>query len=145
MRRRTYLAVAGSLSLAGCLGGGSSGGGGGNPDGSYGDWFDGVGNYDGETDLTGETAVTVSVGGEDGLAFEPAAIRLSPGTTVTWEWTGQGGLHNVVAEDGAFESERKQQAGATFEHTFSNPGLFRYVCEPHESLGMKGGVRVVSE
>lgn len=144
MQRRTYLAVAGALPLAGCLGGGGTDGGGGNPDDSYGDWFDGVGNYDGETDLTDEDAVTVSVGGEDGLAFEPPAIRISPGTTVTWEWTGQGGLHNVVAEGGAFESELKQEAGATFEHTFESPGLFRYYCDPHRSLGMKGGVRVVS-
>lgn len=145
MRRRTYLAAAGSLSLAGCLGSDGSSGGGGDADASYGDWFDGVGNYDGETDLTREDVVTVSVGGEDGLAFEPPAIRISPGTTVTWEWTGKGGLHNVQAESGAFESELHDEAGATFEHSFEEPALYRYFCDPHRSLGMKGGVRVVSE
>jgi halocyanin-like protein len=144
MRRRTYLALAGTLPLAGCLGGGNGDGGERSED-SYGDWFDGVGNYEGETDLTGETAVTVSVGGEDGLAFEPPAIRVSVGTTVRWEWTGRGGLHNVVDEGGAFQSELQQEAGATFEHTFDESGVYRYVCEPHRSLGMKGGVRVVSE
>ncbi|MFC7226747.1 halocyanin domain-containing protein [Salinirubellus salinus] len=144
MRRRTYLALAGTLPLTGCLGGGD-GGGGESPDDPYGDWFDGVGNYEGETDLTGETAVSVSVGGEDGLAFEPPAIRVTVGTTVTWEWTGRGGLHNVVDEGGAFESELQQEAGTTFEYTFEEVGLYRYFCEPHRSLGMKGGVRAVPE
>jgi halocyanin-like protein len=143
MRRRTYLALGGSLALGGCLGGGSSGDDG--PDAEYGNWFDGVSNYDGETDLTDEDAVTVDVGAVDGLAFAPPAIRITPGTTVTWEWTGDGGLHNVVAEDGTFRSEDHNEAGATFEFTFEEPALHRYFCQPHEQLGMKGGVRVVDE
>lgn len=143
MRRRTYLAVGGTLALGGCLGGDSSRGSG--PDASYGDWFDGVSNYDGETDLTGESAITVEVGAVDGLAFAPPAIRITPGTTVTWEWSGDGGQHNVVAEGGAFQSEYHTEAGATFDFTFEELALHRYYCQPHETLGMKGGVRVVPE
>ena len=42
-------------------------------------------------DLRGESAVTVAVGasGNGGsIAFSPAGIWIDPGTTVTWEWTG---------------------------------------------------------
>ncbi|WP_256297899.1 halocyanin domain-containing protein [Haloarchaeobius salinus] len=146
MQRRRVLAGLAAVtgSLAGCLGGGRAGGTGG-PNDSYGDWFDGVDNYDGEVDRTGESETTVLVGADDGLAFEPAAVRLSPGTTVVWEWTGDGGAHNVQAEAGGFESDLVDDEGHTFEHTFSEPSLVRYVCDPHRDLGMRGGVRVVEE
>jgi halocyanin-like protein len=145
MQRRRVLAgiaaVAGSL--AGCLDG--SGGSSDGPDADYGDWFDGVDNYDGEIDLTGESSVSVMVGADDGLAFEPAAIRISPGTTVVWEWTGNGGAHNVQAEGGGFESDLVDDEGHTFEKVFPEPSLVRYVCDPHRDLGMRGGVRVLEE
>lgn len=137
MKRRTLLGTgAGAVAaLAGCLGGGSG-------DDDYENWFSGVDNYDGETDMTGESEVTVSVGADDGLAFAPAAIIVDSGTTVTWEWTGNGGRHNVVERDDAFRSEYHDSEGATFEHTFEEAGTFPYYCEPHRAAGMKGGVRV---
>jgi halocyanin-like protein len=110
-------------------------------------WFDNVSNYDGVVDRTESDAVTVEVGVEanDGaFGFGPAAIRVTPETTVTWEWTGAGSSHNVVDTDGAFESELVDEAGHTFEHTFESEGTSTYVCVPHETLGMKGAV-VVSE
>ncbi|MHB9286055.1 halocyanin domain-containing protein [Halobacteriales archaeon Cl-PHB] len=142
MDRRTLLAVTGgSLGLfAGCLG---IGGGGGDGATSYGDWFDNVDNYEGEVDRTGQDQVSVAVGAGDGFAFAPAAIRVDSGTTVRWEWTGDGGRHNVVERDEAFSSPYHQTASATFDHEFTDSGLYPYVCEPHEQLGMKGGVRVV--
>lgn len=135
MRRRTYVAVAaGALAgLAGCSGG---------SEGDYEDWFEDVENYDGEADRTGEQRVTVRVGAGDGFDFEPAAVRVDAGATVVWEWTGAGGQHNVVARNGAFESEYYQASGATFEHTFESTGRFPYYCAPHREMGMKGGVRV---
>jgi halocyanin-like protein len=143
MQRRAFLALAGATAVAGC-GAGGSGDGSGEDDG-YGNWFDDVDNYDGELDRTGQEQTTVEVGVEDGLAYGPAAIVVSPGTTVRWEWTGKGGGHNVVALDGPFESELTNEAGHTFEYTFSEPGLFPYYCTPHRDLGMKGGVRVRSD
>jgi halocyanin-like protein len=89
--------------------------------------------------------VTVTVGAQGNggyLAFDPAAVRVSSGTTVTWEWTGQGGSHNVVAEDGSFESELVAEEGHTFSHTFEESGAYRYYCQPHETLGMNGAVVV---
>ncbi|MDZ7731624.1 MAG: hypothetical protein U5K37_12985 [Natrialbaceae archaeon] len=94
MDRRQFLAVGGGVSvlfLAGCSGEEEA------PREPAPDgWFEGVRNYDGFEDHTGEDQVTVLVGaGEGGTSFEPPAISVSPGTTVVYEWTGRGGGHNV--------------------------------------------------
>jgi halocyanin-like protein len=89
--------------------------------------------------------VTVEVGVDNGgqpYGFGPPAVRIDPGATVVWEWTGKGGSHNVVAEDGSFESDLASEAGYTFSHTFESKGVYKYVCTPHQSLGMKGAIVV---
>ncbi|WP_101294750.1 halocyanin domain-containing protein [Halegenticoccus soli] len=108
-------------------------------------WFEGVDNYSGVVDETGSDSVTVTVGAQGnggGYAFDPPAVEISTGTTVVWEWTGEGGAHNVAAEDGSFESEMTDEKGYTFEHTFDAAGTYTYVCVPHETMGMKGAVVV---
>jgi halocyanin-like protein len=110
-------------------------------------WLEGVSNYDGVVDKTGSSEVTVEVGaaGNNGsFAFGPAAVRVDPGTTVVWEWTGKGGSHNVAAEDGSFESEMTSSSGHTFEQTFEETGVTKYACTPHEAMGMKGAIVVGS-
>jgi halocyanin-like protein len=113
---------------------------------SFGGWMSNVGNYSEVVDETGSSEVTVQVGAEangGGFGFGPAAVQVDPGTTVIWEWTGEGGQHNVVAQDGAsFDSELVADAGFTFEHTFEEEGATTYYCQPHQSLGMKGVVVV---
>jgi halocyanin-like protein len=156
--RRGFVTAAGGVVLTTALAGCSGGGGGGDGDGGgdedyeyiddepdYGGWFSGTSNYEGTVDWTGQSAVTVDVGaGSNGFLFGPPAIAIDAGTTVTWEWTGQGGTHNVVAEDGSFDSGSAEQGSdVTFEHTFEESGTHQYVCEPHESLGMVGAVHVV--
>ncbi|MFC6823540.1 plastocyanin/azurin family copper-binding protein [Halopelagius fulvigenes] len=59
-----------------------------------------------------------------------------------WEWSGQGGSHNVSAKDGSFGSEMTGEKGHTFERTFEEAGTYKYVCVPHEAMGMKGAVVV---
>ena len=100
-------------------------------------------------DLRGQSEVTVEVGasGNGGnVAFSPAGIWVDPGTTVIWEWTGEGGDHNVVATDGPapLESELIGEAGATYEFEFTeeHAGITNYQCDPHASLGMLGAVAV---
>ncbi len=113
---------------------------------SFGGWMSNVGNYSEVVDETGSSEVTVQVGTEangGAFGFGPAAVQVDPGTTVIWEWTGEGGQHNVVAQDGAsFDSELVADAGFTFEHTFEEEGATTYYCQPHQSLGMKGVVVV---
>jgi halocyanin-like protein len=111
---------------------------------NYGGYLSNANGYDGTTiDMTGQSNVTIAVGSGNGLGFGPAAVQVDPGTTVTWEWTGQGGAHNVVAEDGSFDSgETVADEGTTFEHTFESEGVAQYYCNPHKGVGMKGVVAV---
>jgi halocyanin-like protein len=114
----------------------------------FGGYLSNVDNYDGSVaDETGSSSVTIQVGTEGNggaFAFSPPAVQVDAGTTVTWEWTGQGGQHNVVAEEGAdFESDLTAESGFTFEQTFDSTGVVKYFCRPHEALGMKGVVEVV--
>jgi halocyanin-like protein len=111
------------------------------------DWPDEVTdapNYEETEDMRGEDQVEVQVGAGDGLQFEPAAIWIDEGATVVWEWTGEGGAHNVVSTEAEeeFESDTTEEAGFTFEHTFENEGINAYVCEPHDAQDMHGGVAV---
>lgn len=113
----------------------------------YDGWLEDVENYDGTHDYRGQDEVTVEVGaGDTGLLFAPAAILIDPGTTVVWEWTGQGGAHNVVADDETFDSgETVDEEGYTFEYTFedaSEGDTFNYLCVPHETVGMKGSIAI---
>lgn len=147
MGRRTFLHGAGSIAIAsviaGCTtGGSSSSGNGGNGPTSVDEWLSETENYDGTiTDQTGTKSVTVEVGpGQSELTFAPAAIEISPETTVTWKWIG-GGSHNVVATDGQFDSGAPESSGS-FEYSFETTGTFYYYCDPHRSMGMKGAVVV---
>jgi halocyanin-like protein len=108
-------------------------------------FFSNTGNAGEVTDKTGQDEVTVEVGTDgngSAFGFGPAVVRVDPGTNVVWEWTGKGGQHNVVADDGSFESEYYSSSGDTFEHAFESAGVTKYYCAPHEMMGMKGAVVV---
>ena len=103
------------------------------------------------TDMTGQDEAVVEVGaGPSGFKFDPADIRIDPGTTVVWTWTGRGSQHNVVESDGeeilddpAFESELTAEEGFEFTYTFDEPGTYDYVCSVHLAQDMVGSVEVV--
>ena len=101
------------------------------------------GNTSGGSASGGGGSETVAVGAGSGLSFDPEELTIAPGTTVTWEWTGQGGAHNVVADDGAFDSGDPEEGDdITFSHTFPDTGEFPYHCEPHQEVGMVGTITV---
>lgn len=143
LSRRGFLASAvtvGVTPLAGCAG--TQAGSNTNGDATFDGWLSNTESYDRIHDRTVQSPVTVAVGGADGTSFEPAAIRVDAGSTVSWEWTGGGAAHNVKAKDGSFESDYHTDGGATFEHTFDAPGTTKYFCVPHQYVGMKGVVVV---
>lgn len=122
---------------------------------AYGGYLSEEGTWEGTTtDATAvdDPSVTVGAAGNSGnLAYAPAALLVEPGTTVTWEWNGEGGAHNVEhdaeADDDA--SEQLFRSGGpvdseeeTFEFTFEEEGVYPYFCLPHKSLEMKGVVVV---
>lgn len=122
---------------------------------AYGGYLSEEGTWGGTTtDGTGLEQVSVDVGAEgngQNFAYAPAALLVDPGTTVTWEWTGAGGAHNVVhdTDAGVGPDEEVFNSGSpvdsaeeTFEYTFEGEGVYPYVCIPHESLQMKGVVVV---
>ncbi len=93
---------------------------------------------------TDEDAMVIAVGtGREGMGYAPRSVRVDAGSTITWEWTGEGGRHNVVHVDGEFASQEYHEEGTTWEHTFDEPGEYPYVCTPHEHRDMIGGVEVV--
>jgi nitrite reductase (NO-forming) len=111
--------------------------------GDFGGWFDDVSNFDGVVDMTGQSEVTVEVGSQangGAFGFGPAAIEIDQGTTVTWEWVE--GYHNVKAEDDSFESQMTDEVGHTFSQRFDSARTTKYVCTPHETMGMKGVIVV---
>jgi halocyanin-like protein len=121
----------------------------------YGGWFTGdakggeTANYDGSTvDETGSDEVTVTVGTEGNggpFAFDPPAVSVDAGTTVTFEWASDN--HNVLVDsrpDGGWAGhEPYEDSGFSVQHTFEAEGVYTYYCEPHLSVGMKGVIEVV--
>lgn len=108
-------------------------------------WFSNVSNFDGVTDTRGMSVIRVVVGARGnggGFAYDPPAVRIDPGTTVVWEWTGDGGAHDVTDEGANYGSDLVSEAGHTFEHTFESAGVSLYACTPHRAMGMKGAVVV---
>lgn len=171
LRRRRLLELAGSTAaaglLAGCGGpgageqtaagtqagpeGGAGGGaqGGGSREGEEGsqrveEWLSETDNYEGVIDRTDTNRAAVTVGAEGNggnRAFDPAAVRISPGMTVRWTWSGEG-QHNVVAKEEEFESGPPENRNEPFDFTFENQGTYLYYCERHEGVGMKGAIVV---
>ena len=66
------------------------------------------------------------------LAFSPDAITVAVGTTVVWTNTGAV-PHTVTAADGTFDSG-VLDPGASFAHTFTEPGTYAYQCALHPQM-----------
>ncbi|EMA30103.1 halocyanin domain-containing protein [Haloarcula japonica] len=158
MNRREFVRTAGgaagaaaTLSATGAAAAQEEGGGGGETVPDYGGYLDQVGNFDGSTvDATGQDTATVEVGVQangGAYGFGPPAIHVDNGATVQWEWTGNGGGHNVVSDgDGPLDSgSTTSSAGVNYEHTFEEDGIYPFLCVPHEGLNMKGAIVVGEE
>jgi plastocyanin len=79
------------------------------------------------------TAVTVGPGN----SFNPSAIQVSPGATVTWTFAG--GTHNVTFSSIAVASG-DMSSGTFLAAMPTTPGTYAYSCTIHS--GMNGSVLV---
>lgn len=103
--------------------------------------------YDGNM-VVGVSFVGVGAG-ENDTGFDPAAIKVSTGTEVTWEWTSGDKPHTVESiqqvgtDQPTFDSgEPRQGNNITFRYTFEQPGIYRYVCNVHRDRSGRGAVIV---
>jgi halocyanin-like protein len=145
MQRREFLVLSGVSVLGattGCIGASGT-----PEEPEYDNWFENVPHFEGFEDHRAEEEVRVMVGaGKNGFLFDPPAITITPGTTVVWEWTGEGGQHVVAERDGAWQNPEglveSEEHSWSREFTRSNAGTHLYECWPHRSSGMKGGIFV---
>lgn len=165
--RRLFLqsvGVATVVGLAGCTGDGGNGGDNTVPGEDYpniDEWLTETeiggadDTYDGNlVDRRDQDSLTIEVGasGNDGnFAYAPSAVVVSTGTEIEWSWTGEGNPHNVEAlpeeqlgeSDYEFSSgDAEGGSGVKYTRTMDTGGIALYHCEPHFSLGMKGGIAV---
>jgi plastocyanin len=90
--------------------------------------------------------------------FDPAGVHIAPGDTVRWVQVS--GFHSITAYhpkndnhelripqaaqpwDSDILLAQAPRPDATFEHTFTVPGVYDYFCKPHELAGMVGRIVV---
>ena len=74
--------------------------------------------------------------------FQPGAIQVAPGATVTWTWSNTSNQHNVIFSDPAITDSGTQPSGTFATAMPSAPGTYTYECSIHASIGMTGSVVV---
>jgi plastocyanin len=89
------------------------------------------------------------------LKFDPYRVDIHSGQAVVWKNTSSV-IHTVTADPNkaknkddvslpegaqAFDSGNIEP-GQTYTHTFTFPGTYKYICVPHEEMGMMGEVIV---
>jgi len=111
---------------------------------------------DAEMTARGTGAGTIiAVEMNDNLRFAPTEITIKAGDTVEWRNTGSV-RHTVTADPGRAPGSKNMalsagaetfdsgwvKGGQVFRYTFREPGVYRYVCIPHEGARMLGTVIV---
>ncbi len=77
-----------------------------------------------------------------GFSFAPQHITVPAGTRVTWD-NPTGNIHTVTSSTPGYSFDSgNMNPGAVYSHTFVRPGVYDYICVPHQGLGMVGTVTV---
>jgi plastocyanin len=107
------------------------------------------------TPALAQKTVEVSMENSPKGAFVPATVKISAGDTVSW--TNPGITTHTVTFDPAQAANKDNVAlpagvapfgspdmeeDATFSHTFTAKGTYKYVCKYHEAMGMVGTIIV---
>jgi plastocyanin len=95
----------------------------------------------------GRADQTVTIG--PSLSFNPPAVTIAPGETVTWTWAASG--HSTTSDSPTGPEvwdSGVQSLGFTFSHVFTTAGTFPYYCKVHSSPApggtmMNGVVEVI--
>ena len=113
------------------------------------------------TQVSQQTAQAMGAGNvlavemNDNLRFAPTEITIKAGDTVEWRNIGSV-RHTVTADPGRAPGSKNIElpasaetfdsgwvkGGQSFRYTFSEPGVYRYICLPHEGARMFGTVIV---
>eukprot|EP01027_Heterolobosea_sp_BB2_P004382 GEZU01006689.1.p1 GENE.GEZU01006689.1~~GEZU01006689.1.p1 ORF type:complete len:156 (+),score=39.02 GEZU01006689.1:134-601(+) len=98
-------------------------------------------------------AAEYEVRAEDSLEFNPKDIVIQVGDTV--KWTNLQSYGHAVAEADSASSTKPKSGGWSsgypdampdeWSYTFTKPGTYHYICEPHIESGMRGTVTVQGE
>ena len=89
----------------------------------------------------GDEAVTIIA---KDYKFEPQEVTVKVGTKVRWENHEKRQYHSAWFEILGEEQGDYFFPGDIRERTFTKPGTYHYICEPHiESHNMKGVIHVV--
>jgi plastocyanin len=72
--------------------------------------------------------------------FNPAALTVAPGTTVTWTWNGSTD-HNVTWDGAGAPAPSPTQTDGTYSRSFGTAGTFDYFCSIH-GPSMSGTITV---
>ncbi len=86
----------------------------------------------------GETHVVIA----KDMVFEPEELTIQAGDTVRWENHERRQYHNVWFREAGEDPVPYFFPEESYEKTFDEPGVYPYVCEPHEQRGMKGVITV---
>lgn len=76
-------------------------------------------------------------------SFNPNAVSVDVGATVTWEWTGSN-PHDVTWVGANAPAASATQTTGTYQRTFNAAGTYDYYCTVHgtPTSGMRGSVTV---
>jgi plastocyanin len=66
------------------------------------------------------------------FSFEPMALTVAVGTTVTWKFDDSA-QHTVSADDKSFVSP-PMRSGQTYTHRFTVAGTYKYICSIHQYM-----------
>ena len=79
-----------------------------------------------------------------GPRWDPDAVTVPTGTTVTWEFDQASATHSLTSSSSNWSvDETRNVGGAAIPYTFNSPGTYTFLCKFHG--GMSGTVTVTAE